>query len=129
MRHRAPASNPLLDIIFAALADATRRSIIEQLRKGEATVSEVAAPHDMSLPAVSKHLRVLEDAGLLHRRVEGRTHMLTVNAKPLAQATDWIERQRHFWEGSFDRLATLLEEPALKPESPSVTTPPSKPKR
>lgn len=124
MRRPTPASNPLLDLIFAALADATRRAIIEQLRKGEATVSEVAAPHDMSLPAVSKHLRVLEDAGLLRRRVEGRTHLLTVNAKPLAQATDWLERQRKFWEGSFDRLATLLEEPAIKPASP-----PSKPKR
>ena len=65
----------------------------------------------MSLPAVSKHLRVLEDAGLLRRRVEGRTHFLAVNAKPLAQATDWLERQRRFWEGSFDRLAQLLEEP------------------
>jgi DNA-binding transcriptional ArsR family regulator len=120
MRHRSPASNPLLDLIFAALADATRRAIIEQLRKGEATVSEVAAPHDMSLPAVSKHLRVLEDAGLLRRRVEGRTHLLTVNAKPLAQATDWLERQRQFWEGSFDRLATLLEEPNKKQPSPST---------
>jgi DNA-binding transcriptional ArsR family regulator len=115
----------LLDLIFAALADATRRAIIEQLRKGEATVSEVAAPHDMTLPAVSKHLRVLEDAGLLRRRVEGRTHLLTVNAKPLAQATDWLERQRKFWEGSFDRLATLLEKPDTKPSFP----PPTKTKR
>ena len=127
MRGRAPASNPLLDLIFAALADATRRSIIEQLRKGEATVGEVAAPYDMSLPAVSKHLRVLEDAGLLRRRVEGRTHFLAVNAKPLAQATDWLERQRKFWEGSFDRLAKLLEEPAVAPGPPPP--PSSKPKR
>lgn len=125
MRPRAPAANPLLDLIFAALADATRRAIIEQLRKGEATVTEVAAPHDMSLPAVSKHLRVLEDAGLLNRRVEGRTHFLAVNAKPLAQATDWLERQRKFWEGSLDRLATLLEDSAPPPH-PSR---PSKPKR
>jgi len=127
MSRRAPSSPLLLDLIFAALADATRRSIIEQLRKGEATVSEVAAPHDMSLPAVSKHLRVLEDAGLLRRRVEGRTHLLTVNAKPLAQATDWLERQRKFWEGSFDRLAKLLEEPAVAPGPPPP--PPPKPKR
>jgi DNA-binding transcriptional ArsR family regulator len=120
---RRAASNPLLDLIFAALADATRRSIIEQLRQGETTVSEVAKPHDMSLPAISKHLRVLEDAGLLNRRIEGRTHLLSVNAKPLAQATDWIERQRRFWEGSFDRLAKLLEEPEPPPP------PPPKPKR
>jgi DNA-binding transcriptional ArsR family regulator len=119
MSRRAPLSNLLLDLVFAALADATRRSIIEQLRKGEATVTEVAAPHAMSLPAVSKHLRVLEDAGLLHRRIEGRTHFLAVNARPLAQATVWLERQRRFWEGSFDRLATLLEEPAAPPSSTS----------
>jgi DNA-binding transcriptional ArsR family regulator len=125
MRRPAPASNPLLDLLFAALADATRRAIIEQLRKGEATVSEVAAPHDMSLPAVSKHLRVLEDAGLLRRRVEGRTHILTVNAKPLAKATDWLERQRKFWEGSFDRLSTLLEEP--QPHTPPARQ--SRPRR
>jgi DNA-binding transcriptional ArsR family regulator len=129
MSRRAPSSTLLLDLIFAALADATRRSIIEQLRKGEATVSEVAAPHAMSLPAVSKHLRVLEDAGLLRRRVEGRSHLLTVNAKPLAQATDWLERQRRFWEGSFDRLATLLEDPDPKPASPTPTPPKPKPKR
>lgn len=129
MRRPATATNPLLDLIFAALADATRRSIIEQLRKGETTVSEVAAPHDMSLPAVSKHLRVLEDAGLLRRRVEGRTHFLAVNAKPLAQATDWLERQRKFWEGSFDRLAKLLEEPSITPEPTPSSSPPQKPKR
>ncbi len=127
MRHRAPAPNLLLDLIFAALADATRREIIEQLRKGEATVTEVAAPHDMSLPAISKHLRVLEDAGLLRRRIEGRTHMLSVNAKPLAQATDWLERQRRFWEGSFDRLAKLLEEP--NPPPPTRPSHPTNPKR
>ena len=129
MSRRAPSSPLLLDLIFAALADATRRSIIEQLRKGEATVGEVAAPHAMSLPAVSKHLRVLEDAGLLRRRVEGRTHLLTVNAKPLAQATDWLERQRKFWEGSFDRLATLLEDPDAKPAAPPSSPTPPKPKR
>lgn len=109
------ASPILLDLVFAALADATRRAIIEQLRKGEATVSEVAAPHDMSLPAVSKHLRVLEDAGLLQRRVDGRTHFLSVNAKPIAQATNWLERQRQFWEGSLERLASAVEKPS--PES------------
>jgi hypothetical protein len=61
---------------------------------------------------------VLENAGLLHRRVEGRTHLLTVNAKPLAKATDWLERQRRFWEGSFDRLAALLEDQDHKPAPP-----------
>lgn len=78
---------------------------------GEATVGELAGPLHMSLPAVSKHLRVLEGAGLLNRRIEGRTHFISANPKPLKQAVDWIERHRQFWEGSLDRLAALVEEP------------------
>ena len=105
-----------LDLVFAALADGTRRASVAQLRRGEATVSELAAPHAMSLPAVSKHLRVLEEAGLLKRKVKGRAHYLTVNAKPLDVAMNWMERQRQFWQGSFDRLAALAEEP-FKPLS------------
>ena len=122
---RAPASSStlLLDLVFAALADASRRSIVERLRDGEATVSELAAPLDMSLPAVSKHLRVLENAGLLERRIDGRTHYLKVNPKPMTQAAKWIEHHRKFWEGIFDRLEKLLEDPAK-----FVPQPPSKPK-
>lgn len=78
---------------------------------GEASVSELAGPLHMSLPAVSKHLRVLEGAGLLNRRIEGRTHFISANPKPLRQAVDWIEHHRQFWEGSLDRLAALVEEP------------------
>ncbi len=100
-----------LDRVFSALSDSTRRGILERLRDRESTVSELAEPLDMSLPAVSKHLRVLEGAGLLVRRVEGRTHFLKANPKPLAEAIDWIERHRRFWEASFDRLEKLLEEP------------------
>ncbi|MFZ4765449.1 MAG: ArsR/SmtB family transcription factor [Roseimicrobium sp.] len=129
MKRHTTARSPLLDLIFAALADETRRAIVEQLRQGEASVSDLAAPHAMSLPAVSKHLRVLENAGLLRRRVEGRTHFLTVNAKPLAQATAWLERQRQFWEGSFDRLADLVEKNELKPthQAKTPTRPNAKP--
>ena len=113
-------SSPLsLDLVFSALADATRRSILKRLRDREATVSELAEPLEMSLPAVSKHLRVLEDAGLLERRIEGRSHFLKVNPKPLNQAVQWIERHRQFWEGSFDGLEKLLEKPARKPVSKS----------
>ena len=110
-----------LDLVFAALADATRRAIIEQLRRGETSVSELAAPHGMSLPAVSKHLRVLETAGLLTRRVDGRLHFLAVNPQPLAQAATWLERQRSFWEASFDRLASIVEAPVPAP-APAPTT-------
>jgi len=115
----------LLDLVFFALADSTRRSILEQLRKGETTVSQLAQPHDMSLPAVSKHLRLLEEAGLLNRRVEGRTHFISVNTQPLNQALSWIEKQRQFWDASLDRLATLVESPA----APSKAIPSSKPHR
>ncbi|MDB6120792.1 MAG: ArsR family transcriptional regulator [Verrucomicrobiaceae bacterium] len=118
MSQRTTAKNPIpLDLVFAALADATRRAILDQLSNGESSVSELAAPHDMSLPAVSKHLRVLEDAGLLARRVDGRTHFLSVNAKPLDAAVSWMERHRQFWGGGFDRLAALVE----KPESDTST--------
>jgi DNA-binding transcriptional ArsR family regulator len=120
---RAP--KPDLDDAFFALSDPTRRSILERLGAREAGVTEIAEPHDMSLPAISKHLRVLEQAGLITRRVEGRQHYLRVNPDPLQQAKQWIEKQRVFWEGSFDRLAEHLERVTAKPEAKS--TKPRKP--
>ena len=105
----------LLDLVFAALSDATRRGLLTRLIEGEATVGTLAEPLQMSLPAVSKHLRVLEDAGLLKRRIEGRTHYITANPKPLREAVNWIEHHRQMWEGSFDRLAVLLEQPPPEP--------------
>ncbi|WP_395743271.1 ArsR/SmtB family transcription factor [Prosthecobacter sp.] len=102
----------LLDLVFAALSDATRRGLLSRLIEGEATVGALAEPLQMSLPAVSKHLRVLEDAGLLKRRIEGRTHYISANPKPLREAVNWIERHRQMWEGSFDRLAALVEQPS-----------------
>ncbi len=113
------ASIAMLDVVFFALADATRRSIIEQLRKGETTVGQLAEPHHMSLPAVSKHLRLLEGAGLLKRRVQGREHFISINPKPLKQAMSWIERQRAFWEASLDRLAALVEAPEKTSTKPN----------
>ena len=101
----------LLDLVFAALSDATRRGLLTRLIEGEATVGSLAEPLQMSLPAVSKHLRVLEDAGLLKRRIEGRTHFISANPKPLREAVNWIERHRQMWETSFDRLAALVEQP------------------
>ena len=98
-----------LDRTFAALADPTRRRILAHLAQGDRCVTRLVRRYDMSLPAVSKHLRVLEKAGLLRRRRYGRVHELQLQAKPLKQAAQWVEEYRKFWEGSLDRLAEYLE--------------------
>src|SRR5213082_4032865 len=98
-----------LDRTFAALADPTRRRILAHLARGDRCVTDLARPHNMSLPAVSKHLRVLEKAGLLRRRRYGRVHEMQLNAEPLKKAAQWVEEYRRFWEGSLDRLAAYLE--------------------
>jgi len=98
-----------LNRTFAALADPTRRRILAHLAQGDRRVTDLARPHDMSLPAVSKHLRVLEKAGLLRRRRYGRVHEMRLDAKPLKEAAQWVEEYRKFWEGSLDRLAAYLE--------------------
>jgi DNA-binding transcriptional ArsR family regulator len=104
-----------LNRTFAALADPTRRRILAHLARGDKRVTHLAQPHDMSLPAVSKHLRVLEKAGLLRRRRYGRVHEMQLQAKPLKQAAQWVEEYRKFWEGSLDRLADYLEKTAQPP--------------
>jgi DNA-binding transcriptional ArsR family regulator len=98
-----------LNRTFAALADPTRRRILAHLARGDKRVTHLARPHAMSLPAVSKHLRVLEKAGLLRRRRYGRVHEMQLEAKPLKRAAQWVEEYRKFWEGSLDRLAAYLE--------------------
>jgi DNA-binding transcriptional ArsR family regulator len=98
-----------LDATFGALSDATRRAILARLAHGEATVSELAAPFDVSLPAVSKHLRVLESAGLLRREIDGRVHRCRLAPQPMKDAARWIEHYRAFWENQFDALAKFLE--------------------
>ena len=98
-----------LNRTFAALADPTRRRILAHLSRGDRCVTDLARPHAMSLPAISKHLRVLEKAGLLRRRRYGRVHEIQLEAKPLKQAALWVEEYRKFWEGSLDRLAEYLE--------------------
>jgi len=102
-------SPKMLNRTFAALADPTRRRILAHLARGDRCVTDLARPHAMSLPAVSKHLRVLEKAGLLRRRRYGRVHQLKLAAKPLQAAAQWVEEYRKFWEGSLDRLAAYLE--------------------
>jgi DNA-binding transcriptional ArsR family regulator len=98
-----------LNRTFAALADPTRRRILAHLARGDRCVTDLARPHAMSLPAISKHLRVLERAGLLRRRRYGRVHQLNLEAEPLKKAAQWVEEYRKFWEGSLDRLAAYLE--------------------
>jgi DNA-binding transcriptional ArsR family regulator len=95
---------------FAALADPTRRAILARLCSGEATVTELAEPFEMSLPAVSKHLKVLERAGLVARSREAQWRPCKLEAGPLKDATDWLERYRQFWEQSLDRLEAYLKQ-------------------
>ena len=99
-----------IDITFAALADPTRRAILARLATGEASVLELAKPFNISLPAVSKHLKVLERAGLISRGREAQWRPCRLEAKPLKQVADWIERYRCFWEQSFERLDEYLVE-------------------
>ena len=102
-------SSHQLDRTFAALADPTRRRILAHLARGDQRVTHLARPYHMSLPAVSKHLRVLEKAGLLRRRRYGRVHEMQLDAEPLKNAARWVEEYRKFWEASLDRLAAYLE--------------------
>jgi len=99
-----------LDATFAALADPTRRAIIARLAQGEASVMELAAPFAMSQPAISKHLKVLERAGLVSRHRDGQRRPCRLEARRLAEATGWLENYREFWEGTYRRLDALLEE-------------------
>ncbi len=99
-----------LDAIFAALADPTRRAILARLARSESSLSDLAAGFDMTVPAVAKHLKVLERAGLIRRGREAQRKPCHLRAEPLRQATAWMERYRRFWEGSFDRLDSYLEE-------------------
>jgi DNA-binding transcriptional ArsR family regulator len=97
-----------LNATFAALADPTRRAILARLARGEATVGELAAPFDMSLPAVSKHLKVLEKARLISRGRQGQWRPCRLRPAGLREAADWLADYRRFWEGSFDRLARFV---------------------
>ena len=103
-----------LDRTFGALADPTRRAILATLMLGQASISELARPHRMSLPAVLKHVRVLEQAGLVSQSKNGRTRFCQLAAEPLKQAEDWISRYRVFWEGTFDSLERFLAEQNAK---------------
>jgi DNA-binding transcriptional ArsR family regulator len=105
-----PRSTAALDATFAALADPTRRAILARLASGDASVNELAEPFAMSQAAVSKHLKVLERAGLVSRGRDAQRRPRTLEAKPLADATRWLEAYRKHWEGNYQRLDALLEE-------------------
>jgi DNA-binding transcriptional ArsR family regulator len=98
-----------LSATFAALADPTRRGILARLASGEASVTEIAEPFDISLPAVSRHLKVLADAGLIERSREAQWRPCKLKADPLRDVSDWVEHYRRFWEESFDRLDLYLK--------------------
>jgi len=104
------SSSDQLDATFAALADPTRRAILARLASGEASVTELAEPFAMSQPAISKHLKILERAGLISRGRDAQKRPRRLEGKPMAEATEWLERYRQFWEGNFQRLDALLEE-------------------
>ncbi len=100
----------MLDATFAALADPTRRAILARLASGEASVAELAAPFEMSQPAISKHLKVLERAGLVSGGRDAQRRPRRLEAAPLEQAAEWIERYRQYWENNYERLDALLAE-------------------
>ncbi|HEY4247004.1 MAG TPA: metalloregulator ArsR/SmtB family transcription factor [Lacunisphaera sp.] len=109
MRKPSPReASDQLNLTFAALADPTRRAILARLTSGETTVMELATPHDMSLPAISKHLRVLERSGLIERARDAQWRPCRLKAAPMKQAVDWLEDYRRHWEESLDRLDAYL---------------------
>ena len=101
-------SSKQLSTVFLAIADPTRRAILERLAHGEASGTELARPFPISVPAISKHLRVLEHADLILHRKDGRTHWFRLAARPMREAAAWLEHYRHFWETQFDSLDTYL---------------------
>jgi DNA-binding transcriptional ArsR family regulator len=112
-----------LDATFAALADPTRRAILARLAAGEASVTELAEPFAMTQPAISKHLKVLERAGLISRGRDAQRRPRRLEARPLAEATEWLEGYRRFWEGRFQRLDALLDELQAVDEKPGRAKP------
>jgi len=110
LKERGLSREDQLDRIFGALADRTRRALLARLAKRSAMVTELAAPFDMSLPAVSRHIRVLERARLVERAVDGRMHLCSLQPEPLKAVEGWLRHYRQFWTGTLDRLAHYVKE-------------------
>jgi DNA-binding transcriptional ArsR family regulator len=107
--------NERLDLVFRALGDRTRRAMLERLAKGEQTVGDLAAPYRMSLAAASKHIQVLERAGLVRRTVRGRIHYCRIDPRPLGRADDWLRGYERLWDTRIERLSELLRHPDNEP--------------
>ena len=115
---------PQLDVVFHALGDATRRRMLRELADGERTVGELAKPFAISLAAASKHIKALENAGLIRREVRGRTHMCRLDPGPLASAHEWLTFYERFWTARLDLLDKLLREEIAKLSTPAKSPPP-----
>jgi len=109
-------SDPQLSQVFFALSDSTRRAILARLAEGSTTIGELAAPFEISKPAVTKHMKILERAGLIDRRIEGRKHRCSLSTSGLKTAEDWINFQRRFWESRFNALDSLLNAQDIESE-------------
>jgi DNA-binding transcriptional ArsR family regulator len=119
-----------LDATFAALSDPTRRTIISTLQRGHASVTELSRPHEISMPAILKHLRVLEQAGLIEQKKTGRVRMCRLTVAPMKQAADWLSLYRVFWENQLDSLGRFLEQiNPKKQENKACRKQPSHPPR
>jgi DNA-binding transcriptional ArsR family regulator len=122
-----------LDTTFSALSDPTRRTILTTLQRGNASVTELARPHDISMPAILKHLHVLEQAGLIEQKKTGRVRMCRLTVAPMQQAADWLSLYRVFWENQLDALGRFLErtdpQKTKKQENKVCRKPPSHPRR
>ncbi len=118
-----------IDTVFHALSDATRRHMLQELTQGERTVGQLAEPHAMSLAAASKHIKVLESAGLVRREIQGRTHLCRLDPGPLATVHEWLSFYERFWSGRLDALERLLKENDARKTATERDTklPPSKP--
>jgi DNA-binding transcriptional ArsR family regulator len=117
-----------IDAVFHALSDATRRQMLRELTQGERTVSQLAGPYAMSLAAASKHIKVLEGAGLVRREIQGRTHLCRLDPGPLATAHEWLSFYERFWTGRLDALERLLKEEDARKAKAERTTPSPAPK-
>jgi DNA-binding transcriptional ArsR family regulator len=121
VNHMVKNLSPTLDRVFHALAHPARRTMLSDLMDGERNLTELAAPLRMSFPAASKHVRVLEQARLVRRRVVGRTHLCRIEGKPLAQANQWLQNYRNIWEANFQRLDDLLDELKTQEQRPTTS--------
>lgn len=126
LNHMVNYSAAPLDSAFSALADGTRRAILARLALGEATISEIARPFSVSLPAISKHVRVLEQAGLVRTRKEGRVHRCALEPAPMRAASAWLDEYRVFWERRLDALAEFLREGAPGTRRSETDEPPAR---